>query len=82
MRNWQTTVGDLFKEKKIELGVDDKIAPTLATSLAKDMTVTITRVARTTVTETEIVPHQTKIEKDYNQFVGAKTVIKAGQNGK
>ncbi len=82
LRTWQTTVGDLFKEKKIELGVDDKIAPTLATSLAKDMTVTITRVARTTVTETEIVPHQTKIEKDYNQFVGAQTVIKAGQNGK
>ena len=81
LRTWQNTVGDLLKEKKIELGNDDKIAPTLVTTLTKNMTVTITRVARTNVTETEIVPYQTKIEKDYNQFVGGQTVLKSGQNG-
>ena len=82
LRTWETTVGDLFKEKKIELGNDDKIAPTLATRLTKDMTITITRVARTNVTETEVIPHQTRVEKDYNQFVGAQTVVAAGHNGK
>lgn len=81
LRTWQSTVGDLLKEKKIELGNDDKIAPTVVTALTKDMTVTITRVARTNVTETETVPFQTKIEKDYSQFVGGQTVLKAGQNG-
>lgn len=81
LRTWQTTVGDLLREKKIELGDDDRIAPTLTTALTKDMTVTITRVARTNITEAETIPYQTKIEKDYNQFVGAKTVVKQGQNG-
>src|SRR3989344_3736126 len=81
LRTWQNTVGDLLKEKKIELGNDDKIVPTIVTNLTKNMTLTITRVARTNVTETEIVPYQTKIEKDYNQFVGGQTVLKSGQNG-
>ena len=80
-RTWQTKVADLLKEKKIELGADDKIAPIPTSNLAKDMTVTIVRVARTNVTETETVPFQTTIDKDYNQFVGAQTVIKAGQSG-
>jgi len=82
LRTWQTTVGDFLKEKKIELGSDDKIAPTLVTSLTKNTTITITRVARTNVTETEVVPYQTRVEKDYNQFVGGQTVLKAGKNGR
>ncbi|MEK7535050.1 MAG: G5 domain-containing protein [Patescibacteria group bacterium] len=81
LRTWETTVGDLLKEKKIKLGNDDKIAPTVVTALARDMTVTITRVARTNVTETVVVPYQTKIEKDYSQFVGGQTVLKGGKNG-
>ncbi|MEK7171144.1 MAG: G5 domain-containing protein [Patescibacteria group bacterium] len=81
LRTWVTTVGDLLTEKKIVLGNDDKIAPTLATPLTKNTTVTITRVARTNVTETEVVPFKTNIEKDYNQFVGPQTVVKAGANG-
>lgn len=81
LRTWQTTVGDLLEEKKIELGKDDKVSPSLSTPLAKNITITIVRVARTNMTETETVPYQTKIEKDYNQFIGAQTIIKPGQNG-
>ncbi|MCR4277703.1 MAG: G5 domain-containing protein [Candidatus Berkelbacteria bacterium] len=81
LRTWQTTVGSLLKEKKIELGNDDEIAPSLVTALTKNMTLTITRVARTNITETKVVPYQTKIEKDYNQFVGGQTILKAGKNG-
>lgn len=81
LRTWQTTVGALLSEKKIELGADDKIAPTFPTSLGKDTTVSITRVARTNVTEVEVIPYQTKVEKDYSQFVGGQTVLKRGQNG-
>lgn len=82
LRTWQITVGDFLKEKKIELGNDDKIAPTLVTPLTKNTTIIITRVARTNVTEIETVPYQTKIEKDYNQFVGGQTVLKVGKNGR
>lgn len=81
LRTWQTTVGSVLAEKKVELGADDKIAPTLATPLSANMTVTITRVARTTVTETETILFQTKIEKDYSQFVGPQTVVTPGKNG-
>ncbi|MDP3993345.1 MAG: G5 domain-containing protein [bacterium] len=81
LRTWVTTVGELLNEKKIELGNDDKIAPTLATPLSKDTVITITRVARTNVTETEVVPFKTTIEKDYSQFVGPQTVVKDGANG-
>lgn len=81
LRTWQTTVGDLLKEKKIELGNDDRIAPTAITALSKNMTVTIIRVARTNVTETEAVPYQTTVEKDFHQFVGGQTVLKTGKNG-
>ncbi len=82
LRTWQTTVGELLTEKKIVLGADDRVTPTPSTPIGKQTTITIIRVARTNVTETEIIPYQTKIEKDYNQFVGGQTILKAGQNGK
>lgn len=80
-RTWQSTVAQLLNENLIELGQDDKISPTLDTLLNPNMTITITRVARTTVIETETIPFQTKIEKDYTQFVGAQTIVSPGQNG-
>jgi len=82
LRTWQTTVGGLLKEKNIELGQEDRIAPDVTTALQKNLTITITRVARTNVVETETVPFQTTIEKDYTQFVGGQTTLKAGKNGK
>lgn len=80
-RTWQTTVGELLEEKKIVLGNEDRIAPSMETKLDRGMRVTITRVERTTITEKETIPYQTMIEKDYYSFVGNRTVLTAGKNG-
>lgn len=81
LRTWEDTVGGLIGEKKIELGAEDRVAPSLDTPLSTNLRITITRVARTQVTEKEIIPFQTVIEKDYNQFVGAQKVVQAGKHG-
>ncbi len=81
IRTWQSTVGELLNEKKITLMAEDRISPSLATPLQINLPITITRVARTTVVETEVIQYQTIIEKDYTQFVGASTVLTSGKNG-
>lgn len=81
LRTWQETVDGLVKEKKLELGAEDRIAPSLETTLAPSLRITVTRVARTQVVEKELIAFQTVIEKDYNQFVGAQKVVQAGKNG-
>ena len=81
LRSWEKTAGDFLKEKKIGLGDEDRITPALGTPLELGTTITIIRVARTTVKEKEVIPFQTKIEKDYHQFVGPATIVTAGKNG-
>lgn len=81
VRTWADTTGGLLSEKKIELGAEDRISPSLDTKVRIDTKVLITRVARTTVTENEVIPYETTIQKDYNQFVGPQTVVEAGKNG-
>ncbi len=81
VRTWQKTVGELLDENKIELGNEDRVAPSPETLLAPNLRLTITRVARTQVTEKEVVAYQTVIEKDYSQFVGAQKVVQVGKNG-
>lgn len=81
LRTWQETVGGLVDEKKLELGAEDRVAPSLGTALVPGMRITITRVARTQVTEKEVIAYETVVEKDYSQFVGAQKVVQAGKNG-
>jgi hypothetical protein len=81
LRTWQESVGGLVQEKKLELGAEDRVAPSQETALVPGLRITVTRVARTQVVEKEIIAYQTVIEKDYNQFVGAQKVIQAGKNG-
>lgn len=81
VRTWEQTVGSLIKEKGIELGDEDRVSPNLMTPLQKNMPITITRVARTNVTETEVIPAKTVVQKDYYQFVGTSSVVNAGRSG-
>ena len=81
VRTWENTVKDILSEKKITLGDDDRVSPTLATPLQMNMTIAITRVARTNITETEKIFYKTTIEKDYSQFVGTNTILTQGKNG-
>ncbi len=78
---WAETVGGLLDEKKIELGAEDKVSPTLLTKLVPGMTVTINRVARTTVTETEIIPFESKEKENATMWRGEKKIIQQGVNG-
>lgn len=82
VRTWQDTVGALLREKRIEIGNEDRVGPSLETTLRQSMTVTITRVARTTVSEFEQIPFQTLQQDDPNSFRGTITVAQEGKNGK
>lgn len=82
LRTWASTVEGLISEKKIELGAEDRIAPSLETTLVSNMQLIITRVARTQVSEFEVVPFQTTEQNDPNSYRGTKTVTQEGRNGK
>ncbi len=81
LRTWEETVSGLLAEKKFELGAEDRIAPGHETPLSPNIRLTITRVARTQVTEKEVIAFQTTVEKDFSQFVGSQTVLQSGKNG-
>lgn len=81
VRTWQATVGTLLKEKNIELGQEDRIAPELATTLQKNLTITITRVARTTVVESEVIPYKIVEQNDDSMYRGETKVTQTGKDG-
>lgn len=80
-RSWKATVGELLSEKKIEVGLDDKINFSKDTQIEEGMKIVITRVAITNVIEKKVVEFGT-IKKDDNTLDKGKTKVqKAGQNG-
>lgn len=81
-RSWKTTVGDLLLEQKIELGVDDKINFSNDTVLEPNMEIKITRVAKTTIIEPEVIKYTTTKKSNPNVEKGNKTTLQAGKNGK
>ncbi len=80
-RTWVNTVGDLLKEKNIELLGQDSASPALTTSISYNMTVTITRVAEVEVVEKE--PIDYKVVKQYDNTLekGNNHVDQKGING-
>lgn len=82
LRTWQETVEGLLKEKKIELGAEDRVAPSPQTSLTPNMRITITRVARTTVSEFETIAFKTIEKENPSMWRGEKKVTETGSNGK
>ncbi len=80
-RTWADTVSGLVDEKKLNLGDDDKITPPLNTQLTTSMTITIVRVARTTVTEKEVIAYQTVEKEDATMWRGETKVTQEGKNG-
>jgi hypothetical protein len=81
IRTWQSTVGEALQEKNIELGDEDRISPNLDTPLQPNMPIIITRVARTTVTETETVNFKVIEQDDPNSYRGTNTVVQEGRDG-
>ena len=81
VRTWENTVVDILKEKNITLGDEDRISPTLATTLQLNMSISITRVARTTITETERIIYRNIENNDPTLYRGNNIVTQEGQNG-
>ena len=81
VRTWENTVKDILNEKKIALGDDDRISPTLATPLQMNMKIAITRVARTNITEIEKIIYKVIENDDPTLYRGNNIVTQEGQNG-
>ena len=81
-RSWSNTVGDLLAENDIELGQDDKINFSASTQLELNMEISIIRVAKTTLIQTESIPFTTTKRNDPNLDQGKTKVEQAGKTGK
>jgi len=80
-RTQATTVGDMLKEKKITLGVSDRLSVAAETPVSAGMEVRVWREGKQTVTAEEEITFTTESIKDADRDVGYKAVRDAGQNG-
>lgn len=80
-RTWQTTVGDLLTEKKIEVGDDDKINFANSTELEPGMTIRIIRVALTNMRETQSVSYKITQKNDNTLDKGKTKIQQKGAAG-
>lgn len=81
VRSWTDTVENLFTEKQIEIGKDDRVNFPLDAKLDPEMNIVITRVAITQIQEKKPIDFQT-IKKDDNTMDQGKTKVQqAGQKG-
>jgi len=81
IRSWKPTIGEIFTEKSIELGVDDKVNFAPETEAISGMEIKINRVSKTTVIEPEIIAYKTVRKENPNVEKGNKTVLQKGENG-
>lgn len=81
-RTWQDNVGDFFKEKRIDIGDEDRFAPSLSTPLGASTKITITRVARSEKSEFEVISFQVVEKDDPTTWRGERKTVQEGVNGK
>jgi hypothetical protein len=80
-RSWTTTIKELFSEKGIEIGVDDKVSPSLETPLLAGGTITITRVVETDIVESQPIAFKTVTKSSGDVYVCATKIEQEGKNG-
>jgi resuscitation-promoting factor RpfB len=76
------TVGELLKEKKVQLGEQDGVSPGSDTPITAGMTVAVYRNGSQVVNEEQDVPFTTKRVQDADMEIGQHSVRVAGVNGK
>lgn len=81
-RTWQKDVKEVLDEANIVLGEKDIVNPGLETPLAKNLAITIVRVAETEFREAITLPFKTITKDDPELEKGKTKVIKEGENGK
>jgi hypothetical protein len=80
-RTWVTTVEALLKERQIEMGRDDTLDVDIISPLEDKMTLTVTRVELTELTETEPIAFKKTSADDSSLEKGQIKLIQAGHNG-
>ena len=80
VRSWKSSVSELFSEKKIILGADDKINFSTDTEIEDGMVIRIIRVEKTKMIERESIIYKI-IEKEDPELKYGKTRIEAGEAG-
>lgn len=80
-RTWVNTIGELLKEKGIELLGQDTALPDLTTPISYNMTVTITRVAEVEIKEAEAIDYKTVKKYDNTLEKGNTHTEQKGANG-
>jgi uncharacterized protein YabE (DUF348 family) len=81
-RSQATTVGDMLKEKDVELGPQDGVSVPVSTPLVAGMTVEVWRNGIQTVTQEEDIAMPVEQIKDQDREVGYKEVRTPGKPGK
>ncbi len=76
------TVAEMLKERKITLGPNDTVEPSLDSAMTPNMIVKLWRNGKQTMTQEEEVAFETEKIKDANQEVGYKEVKTPGEKGK
>ena len=82
IRTQATTVGDMLKEKNIDLGEHGRASVSLDTTITAGMEIRVWREGKQTVTVEEAVAFETEQIKDADRAVGYKQVQTQGQPGK
>lgn len=82
LRTQAKTVGDFLKEKKIQLGNDDRMSVSSDAPLGSNATFRIWREGKQTITVEEPVAFETQQIQDADQRVGYKVVQTPGKDGK
>lgn len=80
-RTQAKTVGDMLKEKNINLASDDRLSVDRAAPISSDLSVRIWREGKQTITVDEAVPFTTDQVKDADQPLGYKQVQTPGTDG-
>lgn len=81
VRTQGKTVAALLDEKKISLGVNDRVSPSLSESVVEGMSIRVWREGTSTITVEEAVPFTVEQIKDADRPVGFKEVKTAGVPG-
>lgn len=81
-RTQATTVGDMLKEKSIELGPDDGISVPDQTPLVAGMSISIWRNGKQTITQEVAIAKPIEEVKDADREIGFREVRTAGADGK
>lgn len=81
IRTHASTVGDLLKEKNVQLAADDTVSPALATLLTPETKISVTRNGTQVITTSEAIPAPINVVEDSSLSFGATAIRQQGVAG-